>query len=79
MTALERDIAEVINRNSAEGGSDTPDFILAAYLTDCLNAFNRASRWREKWFSPEGVPVDERHTGPKPPYGKIAAPASTQL
>ena len=76
MSELEKEIASAINRVSAENGSDTPDFILAAYLSDCLTAFNRAFRWREKWYSPYGVPAKEWHAGPQPPYGnlKIADP-----
>jgi hypothetical protein len=50
MADLPADIAKAINRNSAENGSNTPDFILAAYLTDCLAAFDRTSRAREKWY-----------------------------
>jgi hypothetical protein len=77
---LERAITTTINRFSAENGSDTPDFILAAYLTDCLNAFNRATRWRGKWYSPEGVPEGERETGPKPPYeNKSSVPDESLL
>lgn len=36
---LEEEIREAINRNSFENGSNTPDFILATYLIDCLAAF----------------------------------------
>jgi hypothetical protein len=50
MTDLRKDLAAVLNRHSAENGSDTPDFILAAYLADCLRAFERASRAREDWY-----------------------------
>jgi len=39
---LRKDIQWAINRNSAENGSDTPDFILADYLMDCLEAYNKA-------------------------------------
>ncbi len=40
----------VINRHSMENGSDTPDFILATFLRDCLAAWDRAVRRREKWY-----------------------------
>ncbi|WP_037141727.1 hypothetical protein [Rhodococcoides fascians] len=40
--AFRRELAEVINRHSAEAGSNTPDFILANYLTACLDAFDVA-------------------------------------
>ena len=35
-TELAKDIAAVLNKHSAENGSDTPDFILAEYLMNCL-------------------------------------------
>jgi hypothetical protein len=50
MGDLRKDIEDAINRNSAENGSDTPDFILAQYLTDCLAAFDSAVSLREKWY-----------------------------
>jgi hypothetical protein len=43
-------LAALINRNSMENGSDTPDFILARYLVDCLEVFDRAVIAREKWY-----------------------------
>ena len=63
---FERELASLINCHSKENGSNTPDFILAAYLVDCLRTFNRTMLWRQKWYSPEGVPVNERIHGPKP-------------
>jgi hypothetical protein len=65
VTDLEKELTSTLNRFSAENASDTPDFILAAYLIDCLKAFNRASVWRGKWYSADGVPASERHTGPE--------------
>ncbi len=69
MSNLRKDIEHAINCNSAENGSDTPDFILAEYLTDCLAAYDRALVAREKWYGREcgglkgPIPVD----GPPPP------------
>lgn len=40
----------LINKCSMENGSDTPDFILAEYLTNCLYAFDVAVVAREKWY-----------------------------
>ena len=37
------ELRELLNRRSMENGSDTPDFILAQYLTDCLRAWNRST------------------------------------
>lgn len=40
----------MLNRHSAENGSDTPDFILAQYLMSCLGAWNRGIAQREHWY-----------------------------
>jgi hypothetical protein len=66
MTEFEKELASLINRHSKENGSMTPDFILASYLTECLANFDRIMLWRQKWYSPEGVPAAERINGPKP-------------
>jgi len=58
MTALEEELRAVINRCSAENGSDTPDFLLAGYLVSCLEAFDVAVRQREIWYGRGPKPVD---------------------
>ena len=50
MNNLRKEIESAINRNSAENGSDTPDFILAEYLTECLAAFDKACNRRKDWL-----------------------------
>ncbi len=50
MDNLRKNIESAINAASAENGSDTPDFILAEYLTDCLTAYDKAVVAREKWY-----------------------------
>lgn len=57
MTAFERDIELAINRHSMEGGSNTPDFILAQYLGACLAAFNEATTARGTWYGHGHRPV----------------------
>ena len=47
---LRDEIETAINRNCAENGSDTPDFILAEFLTGCLAAFDKAVASREAWY-----------------------------
>lgn len=44
------ELAALINKHSKENGSDTPDFILAKYLNDCLKAFNKAMLLRTKHY-----------------------------
>ena len=34
-----------------ENESDTPDWILANYINDCLKSYKRAVRARDKWYS----------------------------
>lgn len=48
---LRREIASVLNRHSMEKHSNTPDFILAKYLTNCLRAFDIAMQEREVYFN----------------------------
>ena len=43
-------IEEAINRTSAENKSNTPDFVLAQYLIDCLTAYDKATNVRDKWY-----------------------------
>lgn len=50
---LRSDIETAINCASAENGSNTPDFILAEYLTSCLSAFDAAVNRREQWYGRE--------------------------
>ena len=54
---FEEEIATVINRHSREGDSNTPDFILAQYLHDCLRAWNSASNNRERWYGVRHSPA----------------------
>jgi hypothetical protein len=37
----------LINTHSMENGSDTPDYVLARYMDDCLKVFDRAVNRRE--------------------------------
>lgn len=52
MTEFQKELQSLLNQHCAENGSDTPDFILAAYLLDCLAAFDRATRTRDEWRKP---------------------------
>lgn len=54
--SLIRELAAVINRGSRENRSDTPDFILAAFLSDCLVAFERGTVTRDHRYSKDKQP-----------------------
>lgn len=47
---FQRDLAVLINRYSRENGSNTPDFLLANYLMQCLDVWNDATHQRDKWY-----------------------------
>lgn len=51
--AFEVELAALLNRHSMENGSNTPDFILAGFLRDCLRAFDEAVPWRDRLRSRE--------------------------
>lgn len=46
---LESELRTALNRCSAENASNTPDFVLARYLLNCLEAFNMATQQRTAW------------------------------
>ena len=43
-------LEELINKYSKENESDTPDFILAEYMADCLRAYENTIKQRDRWF-----------------------------
>lgn len=44
------ELAALLNKYSLENGSDTPDFLLASYLEQCLLLFGHAVQSREQWY-----------------------------
>lgn len=46
---FQKELEHLINRYSQENVSNTPDFILAAYMGACLSAFDSAVMERERW------------------------------
>ena len=65
---FEKELEQVINRHSVENASNTPDFILAQYLSACLAAFATAIQQRETWYGRDARPgvigVVTVHTAP---------------
>lgn len=65
---LQEEIRHTLNKCCAENVSNTPDFILAEYLMSCLDAFEKASNARDKWYAIEpkpgwnGAPTDFART-----------------
>lgn len=46
---FEEALTNLINRYSMENGSNTPDYILAKYLCECLDNYDNIVRTREMW------------------------------
>lgn len=47
---FEEALENLINQYSIENASDTPDYILARYITQCLDAYCVAMRSRDKYY-----------------------------
>ena len=52
-TKLEEKLTDLLNSESREEDSNTPDFILAEYMIACLDAFEVANNKREVWYGVE--------------------------
>jgi hypothetical protein len=48
---FERELISLINRYSKENGSNTPDYILAQYLSACLSVFSATMQKRDSWHN----------------------------
>ncbi len=58
------ELEKLINAHSIENTSGTPDFILAAYLMKCIEAYEAAVRCRDDWY--DFKPFEQRSVdGPK--------------
>ena len=64
MKDFQKELEELINSHSIENRSDTPDFILAEYLSLCLQASDIIIKKRDKWY---GI-------NPYPGWGKAEQP-----
>ena len=49
-------LTKLINQCSMENASNTPDFILANYIENCLTAFTEAIQQRETWYGRDATP-----------------------
>jgi hypothetical protein len=45
-----KELERLLDCMGMENRSDTPDFILSQYITDCLEAHDRAVNRREVWY-----------------------------
>jgi len=59
MDSFRKELESIINCHSMENTSNTPDFILAEYLTSCLLAFDTATQQRETWYGRDARPTSK--------------------
>ena len=56
---FEEEVCKLINSLSIENYSNTPDFIIAKYLTNCLRCYNTAVQERDNWMFPLEFKLDK--------------------
>jgi hypothetical protein len=71
--AFREELTTLINRHSRENGSNTPDYVLAHFLANVLEAFDGAVRTRDGWYGIHPTPAivfqDQQWTrSPMPTY-----------
>ena len=54
---FKKELEQLINSHSLENESNTPDFILAQYIENCLRAFTEATQQRETWYGRDARPT----------------------
>ena len=57
-SSFQAELVALINKYSQENTSNTPDIILAEYLTHSLEAFNMATQQRETWYGRDARPSE---------------------
>ena len=57
--SFEEELTGLLNRYSIENESDTPDFVLAQFVLDCLGAWKKATAARDR-VVPVGVSCTKR-------------------
>ena len=62
MDDFRKDLEALINRHSMESASNTPDWILARFLENCLTVFGVAVQQRETWHGRDGRPSEKTGT-----------------
>jgi hypothetical protein len=63
---LRSKLKALLNAESAENGSNTPDHILADYLLASLDAFDAATAARESWYGVRHAPGQPNRTAGEP-------------
>jgi hypothetical protein len=76
--AFQLRLSELINSYCIENGSDTPDYLLAEYLTGCLLNYEVAVLKREAWYGRRTTPTTTQYVAPEPPPTKSEVLGQTE-
>lgn len=63
-----RELSEVINRNNLEAGSNTPDFLIAEYLVQQIEALDAISKARRDWYADSSLPKNQSQANGHKPF-----------
>lgn len=50
LATFKNELKALLNKYSKENGSNTPDFLLADYLVECLKIFDSITNERTAWY-----------------------------
>ena len=64
MSDLLRELEALVNKNSIENESDTPDFLLASLLSETLKTWAKIVKARDDWYGFKPWPESETTTAP---------------
>jgi hypothetical protein len=65
---LRKDLTDLFNRHSVENESNTPDYLLAEFVLQCLAQFERFIQARDAWYGMNPEPgTDWASHVPEPP------------
>lgn len=56
-----KELEILLNKHSIENYSNTPDYILAKFLHECLIAFNGAMHDRDRWHGVQTLAERRNH------------------
>lgn len=71
MSAFKDQLRQLLNSHSRENGSNTPDFILANFMSDCLDAFDGATKERSRWYGRNDSPGQQLPCAPPCDIGPL--------
>lgn len=68
MENFRKELTILLNSQSKENGSNTPDWVLAKFLEDCLDSFDNAVNLRSEFYNAQRV-INANKIKPEPgPY-----------